>query len=952
MDNVVAFSELPRNRILNRLIQSRAKVIWLTASAGYGKSTVARQFASRFPVRFVCDCAGVRDAIDLAARIRESLAAGDERRLAVLSSEKIAGSRNIDHWIDSALADWRARPRHSIFIFENAESIAEIADALDLVRRLQGHSQPSQALVICSRSDLQSGYVRGTLPHETMILREADLAFDSLEISSLLAEQSLQRGQEQRVAEASQGWPIAVLLLARFAREGRLDEYLDRLEAVAADALERYVVNEIVSGLSEKQSALMVAIAAVPNPSVDDIRLLFPQVDRDDLFRAARTLPFVTIADDGAINIHPLISAAIRQHNEPKLQGLVRSLACACQSAGRFGRAGLLFLSVGDRDAAISAIEPEGALFLFTPSIDYATVVQNVDVDTLLRHPAVWAASVPCRAPIITKQHWLDEAIFVWSNLSGDTSDVVRLEVASAYANALANLGRFDEGLRVLEDAARVRKSQLTTGEVFLESMLKSSLFSRKGMGKEAMRLYRDILPICTSRSSEVLLVTDIAAREARADGNRCLERATVDHALRVAEASRLPLAICYPYIEAAFGAWLAGEDDLCMRYVSELLERHPPSMRPAVDLFLACAQGALDSIEESTEHPRHRCYGYLMATGRTSGEQRKEFAWRALQAADLCGEFLNRVIARVAYSTVHPNKTKQFLREALEIARRSDSENLIRSVEDVRKGRWANSMFAPLIRRLKSKVVKSSAAVRINVLSNRVLIDNEQISLTDRESELLMYLAAAHRAVAVDELAEVLWPDSDRDVRDTGLRVYINRIRTKLGAKGVVLSSPGEYHLSEDVAIDVVEITAHLSAMRRATALLESELQALNNDFECLCRPRPPAMLVWRWFPIKAQDYQQMARDIGIRLAQAASERNGFETTLNCARMLLQSDPCDETACEIAIRAHLAKGDKAGATLELRRFAETLKQELGTVPSAHLDALVRTGTPERVRLA
>ena len=79
----------------------------------------------------------------------------------------------------------------------------------------------------------------------------------------------------------------------------------------------------------------------------------------------------------------------------------------------------------------------------------------------------------------------------------------------------------------------------------------------------------------------------------------------------------------------------------------------------------------------------------------------------------------------------------------------------------------------------------------------------------------------------------------------------------------------------------------------------------------------------------------------IAHRLAEDALERGDPDAALAFAGDVIAYDPCDEPAREIAIRAHLAVGDRAAALRTYRQYREVLSSELQVEPSATLSALV-----------
>ena len=74
---------------------------------------------------------------------------------------------------------------------------------------------------------------------------------------------------------------------------------------------------------------------------------------------------------------------------------------------------------------------------------------------------------------------------------------------------------------------------------------------------------------------------------------------------------------------------------------------------------------------------------------------------------------------------------------------------------------------------------------------------------------------------------------------------------------------------------------------------------------------------------------------------ASDALERGDPELALSYAQDIIAQDPCDEPARELAIRAHLAIGDRAAALRQYRQYRDVLKTEFDAEPSADAEHLV-----------
>ncbi|MHB8356452.1 MAG: hypothetical protein ACYDDQ_07175 [Vulcanimicrobiaceae bacterium] len=79
---IVTSPHVVERDLIDALVACDAKVYRLIAPAGFGKSVMAAQIASRFPKNASCDCRGVRDTIELTRRLIHafSILAGERGR--------------------------------------------------------------------------------------------------------------------------------------------------------------------------------------------------------------------------------------------------------------------------------------------------------------------------------------------------------------------------------------------------------------------------------------------------------------------------------------------------------------------------------------------------------------------------------------------------------------------------------------------------------------------------------------------------------------------------------------------------------------------------------------------------------------------------------------------------------------------------------------------------------
>ena len=94
----MALGEVLRTSLLERLERASPAIIAFAAPAGFGKSTLMRQFMARRSGR-ICDCADVHDDLDLARRL-----------LPEAAGELDDGGASVSERLDRALAAWAGVP--------------------------------------------------------------------------------------------------------------------------------------------------------------------------------------------------------------------------------------------------------------------------------------------------------------------------------------------------------------------------------------------------------------------------------------------------------------------------------------------------------------------------------------------------------------------------------------------------------------------------------------------------------------------------------------------------------------------------------------------------------------------------------------------------------------------------------------------------------------------------
>jgi DNA-binding SARP family transcriptional activator len=230
--------------------------------------------------------------------------------------------------------------------------------------------------------------------------------------------------------------------------------------------------------------------------------------------------------------------------------------------------------------------------------------------------------------------------------------------------------------------------------------------------------------------------------------------------------------------------------------------------------------------------------------------------------------------------------------------------------------------------------------AVQIEVLTGRALVNGAEIVLSPAHRLLVCALARCRHPVPREQLEMLLWPDDDTTRARNLLNIALHRLRKRLGDDAIVQSAEG-YGLGEGLVLDLWEVEALAAQLRgsrppdlaTAARWLPVVRRVCCGCVRSACDPEFVGVLERRM--------QTAAREITDRLAEFALAQQRPEIALDLVRVTLDFDACDESAREIAIRAHVALGDRPAAIREYRDYTKALTEDLGLPPSFALRSLV-----------
>jgi len=212
------------------------------------------------------------------------------------------------------------------------------------------------------------------------------------------------------------------------------------------------------------------------------------------------------------------------------------------------------------------------------------------------------------------------------------------------------------------------------------------------------------------------------------------------------------------------------------------------------------------------------------------------------------------------------------------------------------------------------------------------------------------------HRAIATDELADIVWDGEPPSAWRTALRALISKLRAALGENASIDQAFGCYQLR-------LPVDGWLDVEACDDAVHEAETAFAQND--------PRGAMGWalvanaiarrpflsgddsRWIENRRAHLGQIrvrALEVRGRVCLQNGDHIGAATD---AGLILGLDPYRESAAALLMRAHIAAGNPAQAIAAYEGMRRSLLEDLGTEPSDELEAVfLEAATRRRSRPA
>ena len=282
-----------RTRLLAAIEESERRTVLLVAPAGYGKTTLARQWLEHAPGAWVTVTTASADipvlARDLASALGE-VAKFDSRRVEIaLSAGKTAAdqTRNVTRTILAQIKE----PVDGWVVIDDYHLLTTNPAAVELIETLERSGKFK--LMVTSRERPSWATSRRRVYLETLEFGLSELALDDGEIAELLPPGRRAVG----LLSQARGWP-AVIALAAHAGASDLP-----LSAHAiSETLYEYVAEELFERASPEAQACLTAIAVLPPLFPGELEEFLGMKGAADLVVSTG----LAYESDGRIEVHPL----------------------------------------------------------------------------------------------------------------------------------------------------------------------------------------------------------------------------------------------------------------------------------------------------------------------------------------------------------------------------------------------------------------------------------------------------------------------------------------------------------------------------------------------------------------------------------------------------------------------------------------------------------------------
>ena len=919
------------------------RIIVASAPPGYDKSGFFRACAVDRDL-IVADFTADVEAPDLTRLVLDALVASDRARasssvaarLAQRPEQALAGSR-------AALRlEWPLPCTPQLFVLRDLTGALATPAGVDLLGELVAALPAERILGISSPMPLPPALeqIVRRVPHATLGAEELALTVE--EVVALAQDAGVPDGIARELYDLADGWPLVLRLLIRLAADEPGKLLGEAAQARAAGALLTFAVHRTIVRLEPiAREALAVAALLRGAAQSDLVRVLGDGFD-DVQFAQLRHLPLVHRESDRVL-VHPDTAALLRSRFEPLWNGIYDRTLRVLSGDGAYVKGAQVALDGGDavRAAAIlDAVPPYTTSHV--PLADYERVLDRLDHDLVTQYPNVWLATIPYRAYAVDRGSYVREAETIYYCLPRTAGPYVRAAVLMHLASGYANVDRGAEAEQLLHDALEgFARDDAATRAMLLRFV--ATLRGIDGRFAEARALAAEADAAAADSSfGENQTLHYIDAHEAAFRGQ--YERAGVifDELTRRMIRANLPLYVANAATNAAFVAWVSGDDVRFRRDLGVLEDALTPGIERGFAPMVSAAHGRPLQLDAGHLWPVIAAITQLFRLGEAQGEaDALDAARQAVRHADERRDPYVQIIAHTALYVLDPTARAAEGPVLAAIADKIESAEMQLAVRELVAGRSAGILEPLVRRRILRERDRREPRLSIELLAGTVTRDGKALKLSDKELELLAFLALAQGAVSRDRIGEALWNHIEPDEWPNNLKVTLSRMRAKLGVHEAVIATKAGYRLAPTIEVDLrrAETVVRESG---SVPLGEGTREGLRAILASYLSGSPGRFERVDWMQPSVARINDIVCTAGLALANDALHERRYDDALRYARAVADVDPFNEAACELTIRVLLARRDADAARREFQRYATALASELGAAPSQALAELMR----------
>ena len=246
---------IERPRLTRLLDETSARVIMLVAPAGYGKTTLARQWLADRPHAWYQGSAASSDVAALALGIVEALSTlcpGPDRRLREWLASSREPEKEVDAITELLLAELSSWPEDAWFVVDDYHHFTSAA-SVELTRRLS--TSGGLRLLMTSRQRPSWSSARDLLYGNALELGQSMLAMTTEEADAVLINHA---GASSGLVALANGWPAVIGLAAMTANP-------IATESGVPDTLYAYFAEELLAAVPDPRRAAVCQLALLPS---------------------------------------------------------------------------------------------------------------------------------------------------------------------------------------------------------------------------------------------------------------------------------------------------------------------------------------------------------------------------------------------------------------------------------------------------------------------------------------------------------------------------------------------------------------------------------------------------------------------------------------------------------------------------------------------------------------